>query len=93
MQSTIATLRQDSGYRWNEDQTAAMSDDAIWQYLRTQAQELNDQDEPECVYHIYREIVWRFPDRPQAWREFARAARSMGCTKEAQAAEQFAAEL
>jgi hypothetical protein len=93
MQSAIATLRQDGGYRWNEDQTEAMSDDEIWQYLRTQAQELKAQDEPECVYDIYREIIWRFPYRAEAWREFAQAASSMGFTEEAHAAEQYATDL
>lgn len=93
MHSAIAALRQDGGYRWNEDQTDAMSDDEIWQYLRTQAQELKAQDEPECVYDIYREIIWRFPHRAEAWREFAQAARSMGFTNEAHAADLYVTDL
>jgi hypothetical protein len=93
MHPIIETLRHDCDYRCNEDQTETMTDDERWHYLRAEAQKMDGQDELECVYDIYREIVWRFPDQAEAWREFAQVANRMGFSEEAQAAEYYATEL
>jgi tetratricopeptide (TPR) repeat protein len=81
--STVEALRLDPDYRWNENLTEGMELEELWASLIRAAAELRGQREFECSYGIYRELVWRFPERPDAWEGLATFAARMGYHREA----------
>ena len=83
---TAELLRQEPDYGWNESLTEHMEGTTIHQYLLKASQELEGQDEWECAYGIFREMVWRFPNDAVAWQGLARTARAMRYDEEADVA-------
>jgi hypothetical protein len=90
---TIESLRLDPEYRWNDNTTDQMATEELWSYLREQAAELDRANEAECSYGIYREIVWRFPNRAAAWEGLAKYAAKMSFNDEARLAQSEAERL
>ena len=90
---TIESLRLDPEYRWNDNITDGMASEELWTYLQQQAAELDRANEAECAYGIYREIVWRFPNRAAAWEGLAMFAAKMSFNDEARLAESEAERL
>jgi hypothetical protein len=91
--STIESLQLDPHYRWNDHITDRMAPEEIWIYLIREADELDGVREFECSYGIYRELVWRYPDRAKSWEGLARFATKMGFDAEAQIAQAKSVQL
>jgi hypothetical protein len=90
---TVDSLRLDPKYRYDDSRTESMSPAELWAHLIQYAEVLDRVGEPEVGYGICRELVWRFPDRGEAWEGLARSAEKMGLQREAQVAKDEAERL
>ncbi len=80
------TFTDDPGYRWQDDQTETMTPSEQYQFLVSEAVRMEQQDEWDCAYGIYRELVWRFPQDSRTWRGLEYTARQLRYEPEARAA-------
>lgn len=71
-------LVEDGGFRWREDVTEAMSGEQVEHFLWREAARMEQQEEWDSAYTIYRELVWRTGGSAPALRELARIADKIG---------------
>lgn len=90
---TAEAFLQEPECRWQENLTKSMDKVEMWKFLRHEARRMESQEEWELAYDIYRELVWRFPDRSDAWSNLARVATIMGFNDEARVATGYADRL
>ena len=90
---TVEYLRLDPEYRFSANVTDTMTTEELWTHLQQEAAELDRVNEAECSYGIYREMVWRFPNRPAAWEGLAKYAAKMSFHDEARIAQSEAERL
>lgn len=86
-QNVDLSLFPDVGHRFNDNLTCDMSHQEVLDHLMNAAIEWDSYNEPEVVYGILRELVWREPRlSSSAWLLLSKSAGLLGKTSEQLAA-------